>query len=80
MRCPSCAPSPAPPNGEYLPKPVDPLLRVDEDIFDRSILFLIQSTHHQLPRHQAASPHSLRFIHEVHHTQYVHMGYWQTVG
>jgi hypothetical protein len=25
-------------------------------------LFLIQSTHHQLPRHQAASPHSLRFM------------------
>ena len=25
MRCTSCAPSPAPPNGEYLPKPVDPL-------------------------------------------------------
>jgi hypothetical protein len=39
----------------------------------------LRSTHHQLPRHQAASPHSLRFIHEVHHTQYVHMGYWQVV-
>jgi hypothetical protein len=25
-------------------------------------LFLIQSAHHQLPRHQAASPHSLRFM------------------
>jgi hypothetical protein len=37
------------PNGEYLPKPVDPL-------------FLIQSTHHQLLRHQAASPNSLRFM------------------
>jgi hypothetical protein len=44
-------------------------------------LFLIQSTHHQLPRHQAASPHSLCFIrYTVHHTRYVHMGYWQVVG
>jgi hypothetical protein len=62
MRCTSCTPSPAPPNGGYLPKPVDPLQRVDEGIFDRGNLFLIQSTHHQLPRHQAASPHSLRFM------------------
>jgi hypothetical protein len=47
MRCTSCTPSPAPPNGEYLPKPVDPLLRVNEGIFGKDNLFLIQSTHHQ---------------------------------
>jgi hypothetical protein len=40
MRCISCTPSPAPPNGEYLPKPVGPLWRVDEGIFDRGNLFL----------------------------------------
>jgi hypothetical protein len=62
MRCTSFTPSPAPPNGEYLPKSVDPLKRVGEVIFDRGNDFLIQSTHHQLPRHQAASPNSLRFM------------------
>jgi hypothetical protein len=43
-------------------KPADPLWRVDEGIFDMGNLFLIQSIHHQLCRHQAESPRSLRFV------------------
>jgi hypothetical protein len=79
MRCTSCTPSPVPPNIEYLPKPVDPLQREDEGIFDSGNLFLIQSTHHQLPRHQAANPNSLRFM------RYTTPGtciwaFWQAVG
>jgi hypothetical protein len=49
-------------------------------MFDRGNLFLIQSTHHQLPTQAPSGKSPLAALHEVHHTQYVHMGYWQAVG